>query len=290
MGNCFLHGNGVATDSIPFNFKVVGGTTAPTEPTENMVWVNTEHEITGFIIDVIEPYRLTNRQTTENGVTTVVQEKYIPADWEGHVWIKTSDSSKICFNALKENLIEVRPLYAKQVVNGKFVEVIAQIYLKDAWNDWWNGCFFRDGVFFSEYENTQKISPSTAVITQPFNSIQLETAEGKTSEVYIVIGPVNMDQYTELSFEGLHMGGDTVPFWRSTTIFVSKTAGDSYKNAVAIGTELKNNINANTPYNVSVNVANLHGDHYIHAGLNTAGEAWSGKRGISINTIRGERK
>ena len=45
MGQAFLHGNGGPS---PLNFKVVGGTSEPSNPKENTIWVNTDVEITGW--------------------------------------------------------------------------------------------------------------------------------------------------------------------------------------------------------------------------------------------------
>ena len=37
------------------NFKVVGGTTQPTNPTENTIWVNTSVSITDWVFSATEP-------------------------------------------------------------------------------------------------------------------------------------------------------------------------------------------------------------------------------------------
>ena len=39
----------------PLNFKVVGGTSAPSNPTENTIWVNTDKKITGWHLGAEEP-------------------------------------------------------------------------------------------------------------------------------------------------------------------------------------------------------------------------------------------
>lgn len=38
------------------NFKAVGGTTAPTNPKENMIWVNTDQKITGWNFSATDPF------------------------------------------------------------------------------------------------------------------------------------------------------------------------------------------------------------------------------------------
>lgn len=96
------------------NFKVVGGTTQPTSPKENTIWVNTSTAITGWEFSPTEPAT--------------------PA--EGMVWISTGTSSAVEFNALKKNGIQVCPLAAKQYVGGQWGDKEAKIYQGGQWVDW----------------------------------------------------------------------------------------------------------------------------------------------------------
>ena len=73
------------------NFKVVNGTSTPTSPSKNMIWVNTDVEITAWEFGVNEPE--------------------IPI--EGMVWFSTGTVSTTEFNALKKNGIHVYPDSAK---------------------------------------------------------------------------------------------------------------------------------------------------------------------------------
>lgn len=54
MGECILHGNG-GGGGASLNFKVVGGTSAPSSPTANTIWVNTDTAITGWHFGADEP-------------------------------------------------------------------------------------------------------------------------------------------------------------------------------------------------------------------------------------------
>lgn len=92
------------------NFKVVGGTTRPSNPKENTIWVNTATEITGWIFHATQP-----------------------AGVEGRVWIATGTSSDSKFNALKKNGIVVYPLTVKQYVSGVWTYKDAFIYQSGAW-------------------------------------------------------------------------------------------------------------------------------------------------------------
>lgn len=106
------------------NFRVVGGTTAPTNPAENCIWVNTDTPITSWIFSATEPS---------------------PAE-AGMVWISTGTSSLIEFNALKKNGIQIYPLSAKQYVSGKWVDKTAKSYQGGKLVDWPpSGALYWDG-------------------------------------------------------------------------------------------------------------------------------------------------
>lgn len=55
-----IYGNSVGggSGSNGLNFKVVGGTTQPTNPCENTIWVDTDIDITSWFFDDYNPYVL----------------------------------------------------------------------------------------------------------------------------------------------------------------------------------------------------------------------------------------
>lgn len=112
MAKGFKAGSG---GGAPLNFKVVGGTSAPSNPKENTIWVNTAKEITGWHFSATQP---------ENPV-------------EGMVWFAVSTSScEAEFNALKKNGIQVYPSSAKQYDSGAWVSVTAETYQGGEWVSW----------------------------------------------------------------------------------------------------------------------------------------------------------
>ena len=88
------------------NYKVVGGTSQPTSPKENTIWVNTSISITSHIFSATQP------ETPS----------------EGMVWFKTGGTSGAPFNALKKNSIMVYVDGCSQYINGSWVAKNAQIY------------------------------------------------------------------------------------------------------------------------------------------------------------------
>lgn len=121
MGKGFKKG----ATMTPFNFELVIGETAPENPKENTIWVNTSVKITGWAFDHTAP---------ENPV-------------QGMVWFETL-SNVTCaagFNALKKNTLGVYPTSCHQYVDGAWVKKAATTYKNGEWIDWqlW---IFQSGV------------------------------------------------------------------------------------------------------------------------------------------------
>lgn len=91
---------------------VIGRTTRPEKPTENMVWVATEREVTDYVFSASEP---------ANPV-------------EGMVQIATTDSNGIEVTApLKGDYIKLRMNRAKQYINGAWKTVRVWMYKDGEW-------------------------------------------------------------------------------------------------------------------------------------------------------------
>ena len=74
---------------------------------------------------------------TQTAITSWAFSATEPAEpVAGMVWISTGDSSGVAFNALKKNAIQVYPLFAKQYVNGAWVDVTAYSYRGGEWVGW----------------------------------------------------------------------------------------------------------------------------------------------------------
>lgn len=93
------------------NFKVVGGLTQPADPTENMLWVKTAAEITGYVIAASAPATAA----------------------EGTVMIFTGTASLVAFNALKKNQLMVYPGTVKMYSTGAWANMDASIYQDSKW-------------------------------------------------------------------------------------------------------------------------------------------------------------
>lgn len=114
MSNKTVPMHGFGGSSALLNFSVVGGTSEPAYPRENMIWVNTSTKITSWIFSDTQPAK----------------------PEEGVVWIKTGLSSPASFNALKQNGIRINPLLCKQYISGTWVVKTAQTYMNGKWKSW----------------------------------------------------------------------------------------------------------------------------------------------------------
>lgn len=112
------------------NFNVVAYLTEEellaATPSVNTIGVITDAPITSWLFGSTEPN---------------------PAE-AGMVWIFTSTSSTVAFNALKKNGIQVYPLSAKQYIGGAWVDKTAKSYQNGEWVAWWNGELFDNGKQF----------------------------------------------------------------------------------------------------------------------------------------------
>lgn len=167
----------------PLNFKIVGGTSEPTVPTENTIWVNTDVEITGWIFSADEP------ETPDAGT----------------VWIETTKKSPVSFNALKKNGIMVYPIRAKQYVcntTSEWESKTAKTYQNGAWADWWSGELYDSGDLFESITGGWESSDGN--IRWTFESALIKYTSTSTSSNYAVLytkNPVDITDFTTLNID-----------------------------------------------------------------------------------------
>ena len=106
--------DGDNSGSSGLNFEVVGGTTQPSNPKENTIWVNTSNTITSWTFSIEQPTSPSN----------------------GMMWFSTGEYSTVPFNALKNNSMQIYPVYAKQYVNGTWEEKTTKSYQNGEWQTW----------------------------------------------------------------------------------------------------------------------------------------------------------
>ena len=97
---------------------------------------------------------------------------------EGEVWISVGTDSPVKFNALKKNGIQVYPIFAKQYVDGAWVNVVAKSYQNSEWVEWVTEVYiFKRGVgatgtIQTEKQNNSSVSVSVDGITVGWSGSQ----------------------------------------------------------------------------------------------------------------------
>lgn len=167
MGKGFKSG---VSAGAPLNFKVVGGTSAPSNPKENTIWVNTDAEITNWAFSAAQPETAT----------------------AGMVWIFTGTSSPAEFNALKKNGITVYPLLAKQYVSGAWVSKIAKSYQGGQWVDWTMYLYNKGAEYVDENGRGWAFS---GTYTKNANNIRVGATEGTAYSGYAESPFLNMSGF-----------------------------------------------------------------------------------------------
>ena len=202
------------------NFKVVGGTAQPANPSENTIWVNTPTEITGYVFSATQPESPT----------------------AGTVWISTGASSPVAFNAMKKNGLWVYPQTCHQYINDTWTAKTAKTYQDGTWVDWvtylyatgneyesltggWSGVVADFGAAAGIMPTVTKGATTiTAEITTMYRSGQLITANS-----------IDLSTYNALSFNvaALVAGGeDDASYYPWVGVF-SQRGGIYDKTAIA---------------------------------------------------------
>ena len=169
------------------NFEVVGGTTQPTNPKENTIWVNTSAEITNWLFSSIEPTVASN----------------------GMVWFSIGTFSYTEFNALKNNGIIIYPLIAKQYNNGSWIEVKDMIYQNGKWVEMVSDFYLYNNGVFSELAGTiisvaKKVGAADGgehTLTINASNVTVSPHYGYGAWVYFP-NKIDLTNYTTLCFNG----------------------------------------------------------------------------------------
>lgn len=230
------------------NFKVVGGDTAPGNPVENTIWVNTSTPITSWEFSATQPIASS-----------------------GKVWICVGTSSSFEFNMLKENTAKMYPLFAKQYVSGAWVAVEVFNYQSGEWVYWWNGELFENGNQYDAVTGGWITSNSNdewyfdkndgtrypAVMATIDTAIRMSCSGGAKCSVAVTAKKVNLTNCKKLF-------ANATAITDSYNLFVSKDKG-SLKN----GTSAEINITATGIQYLSTE--GLDGEYYVGIFVNSSG-------------------
>lgn len=228
------------------NYKIVEGTTEPSNPSENTIWVNTDIAITDYVFSTSQP----------EGI-------------EGRVWIIVGTSSAVEFNALKKNAIQIYPTSMRQYVSGSWVPKIAKTYQNGTWVDWWDGVLYEpgmtEGLTALAWESASDQTARTPKISYGSDSVTLtmDTDDtglgGRTGVAYF--DPVDLTPYKTLSIN-FTMSGTCTDSSTSNGLFVWESVGNGYYSSAAARA-----IFTSGDTSKSIDVSTLEGMFYIGVGL-----------------------
>lgn len=220
------------------NFKVVGGTTQPTNPSENTIWVNTSTAINGYAFSADEPASPT----------------------EGMVWIKTAIESTTPLNVDKKNTVMLYPQAVQQYVSGAWVGKSTKIYTGGAWHELWDGYYYKLGETYDAitggYETT--VSDNTggnnnASLTFNSNNMVLTAANKSTQggNMAVSVKAIDVTNVNTLVFDCQADGNDEC------------IVGVTTQKGVWGGDVASKKITSTARANVSVDVSKVTGNVYI---------------------------
>ena len=230
MAEAFLYGNG---GDNPLNFKVVGGTSEPSNPKENMIWVNTNTAITSYIFSTTQP-----------------------TGTAGMVWFRTGKSSTAVFNALKKNNIQIYPASAKQYVSGTWVEKTAKSYQGGKWVDWVEQFYLQKGSAIHVAVTNDKVG--TMVTNTSSVSYKFEQYTGN----YWHFGPVDMTNYKILHVDVV--GGSVFGYPKpGICVFPNKISSHQTTNITFFGGTYNNATCTVPKQTIAMDISAYSGNKYV---------------------------
>lgn len=163
------------------NYSIVGGTTEPTNPTKNMIWVQTEKEITNWVFNQSEP-----------------------TGKPGMVWFKTGATSKLSLNSLIINNVEIDEIFilnAYQYIDEIWTKVFVKIYQNNKWKDLIQ-FLYNNGDEITDLGGSWKTHLKSGTITKNTNHILMTTTNKDSGVVSVRKSElIDITDYKYLTFE-----------------------------------------------------------------------------------------
>lgn len=258
MGICFLHGNGGSGIKLPF--RVIGGTTQPSNPEDGTIWVKTSVAMTHF--------EFTNPWSTA-GVGVVCVTGTIgganPTGTQNVVWAFNNKVGGIPYR----EKITLTGCKQVQGSTGNWVDLCAYVYYNGSWTQFsydidWSKYIVNAGTYKLAMKAEGRkwdssFSANTFTVTPQTGSVKFNHTSG-TGMVYW--GPFDLTNATTLTIQG--------------DFSSRRTQSDYYRLSVwsAIGTYISSNRVANihlTDTGASVDVSSLSGNYYVGYSVRDSG-------------------
>lgn len=218
------------------NFQVVGGTTAPANPTENTIWVNTDQTITSWVFSHNQP----------NSPT------------EGMVWIVNGVSGVNEFDAVSDVSLRVQVESVKQYIGGAWVVKTTKVYQNGVWNETILNLYKYGNEYVSTTGGWEKTNNANKYNT--YMEIVQATSDGYVYSNMHTKNKVDLTSYTVLNVR--MKTAKTSSHGYKTTIGASTSQSSTTSGHVA-----KINPDNNTSeYVATLNISQLSGSYFINLG------------------------
>lgn len=232
-----LHGFGEGTLNFRMKAYASEDLRVADHPGENIIGIITAKAITGYVISQDKPDAMT----------------------EGQIWIQTGQKNMVLLNALKHNAIILKPVRAYQYTDGELRVVPAYIFQNGAWADWFNGDVYVDGSVCVPHDTAVKPEESSALVGEGY--IEMTLPANMAAEAYEIFGPIDLTRFhTIRTTTKIHSGGGCI-----AALFVSQEKETEYEDAEAAANTVLGDY---VQHETTLDVSELTGRHYIHAGIN----------------------
>ena len=226
------------------NYSIVGSTTQPSNPTKNMIWVNTDVEINNHTFSPTEPTDAYN----------------------GLVWFETDTTSDVIFNAFKENVMVVSLSRACHYINGAFNPREAYLYNGTSWVNFSSAIIYLyidgdtcddiTGGYFAAGMKPTSNPASDGVPSISYGESSM-TITGSNSYSYNggyvrTQNKIDLTDFSKLKFEGERsgVGGAEILVWTAIGSYIIQYA-------------VKREILTVGMTSAEIDISDLTGEHYV---------------------------
>jgi hypothetical protein len=253
------------------NFTIVGGTTQPSSPSANTIWVNTNVGITNWHIG---NYSNPTWAGTEGQVLI-------------HAETSKGTSTANAFNAIKNGNLWVAPLVAHQYVNGAWVEKTAKIYQDGKWNDLvYELYLYNNGTFSSQGGNLKQSgvkyggSAGSCTLKNNTSNVTIGTYGNSGALVYFT-NQIDLTDFSTLYFNGSVVDKNSASASEKCGIGVWKSLPTS--NAGTEASAIMEGFRAAGTHQLNIN--NCTGKHYVGIAVHGLGEASNPYLLVTMNQL-----
>lgn len=216
------------------NYEVVGGTTQPTSPNTNTIWIKTSTAIPSHCFS---PYTQTK-------------------DVAGRVWMKTGSAGGVAFDALKDNDLTVNLLGATQCISGKYEQMEAYIYTSSAWTKFSD--ILTDIIAYNA--GTKNVALTLSNVTEAASYLNATLAKGGNASVTVTAQDITKHKTVKVTYSNLSGDGT---FAGNIQIRILDANGSQVK-----ATTETNNASGT----LSLDISSLSGSHKVQVYMwNTSG-------------------